>query len=77
MSADQAAETARKNPDEIKAQAEKRARAAIMVDAIADQEKVEISDEEVADRVAMIVTQSGRERERVATIIPRKKIAHR
>jgi trigger factor len=56
----------RENPGEIKAQAEKRARAAIVVDAIADQENVEITDDEVGDRVGMIVTGAGRSRERVA-----------
>ncbi|HEX4209204.1 MAG TPA: trigger factor [Candidatus Binataceae bacterium] len=56
----------RENPDEIKAQAEKRARAAMVVDAIADQENIEVTDDEVGDRVGMIVTGSGRSRERVA-----------
>jgi trigger factor len=56
----------RKNPDEIKAQAEKRARAAMVVDAIADQEKIEITDDEVGDRIGMIVTGAGRSRERAA-----------
>jgi len=56
----------RENPDELKAQAEKRARAAMVVDAIADQENVEITDDEVGDRVGMIVTGAGRSRERVA-----------
>ncbi len=38
----------------------------LIVDAIAEQEKVEVSDDEVADRVAAIVTQSGRQRDRAA-----------
>jgi trigger factor len=58
---------ARENPDETKARAEKRARSALLVDAIADQENVTTSDDEVAERVASIVTRSGpRQRERVA-----------
>lgn len=67
MSAEQAAEAAHKNHDEFKTRAEKRAHTSLIVDALADQEKVEVSDEEVAERVALIGTQSGRERERVAT----------
>jgi trigger factor len=66
MPAEQAAETAHKNHDEFKARAEKRAHTSLIVDALADQEKVEVSDEEVAERVALIVNQAGRERERVA-----------
>jgi trigger factor len=56
----------RENPDEIKAQAEKRARAAMVVDGIADQEQVEVTDDEVGERVSMIVAGAGRARERVA-----------
>jgi trigger factor len=66
MSAEQAAEAAHKNHDEFKARAEKRAHSSLIVDALADQEKIEVSDEEVAERVALIVTQAGRDRERVA-----------
>jgi trigger factor len=56
----------RENPGEIKAQAEKRARAAMVVDGIADQEHVEITDDEVGERVGLIVTGAGRARERAA-----------
>jgi trigger factor len=63
---DAALERARQNPEEVKARAEKRAKSELIVDAIAEQEKVEVSDDEVADRVAAIVTQSGRQRERAA-----------
>ncbi len=66
MSAEQAAEAAHKNHDEFKTRAEKRAHSSLIIDAIADQEKIEVSDEEVAERVAVIVTQAGRDRERVA-----------
>ena len=61
-----AIERALQNPDDLKARAEKRAKSGLIVDAIAEQEKVEISDDELADRVAAIVTQSGRQRERAA-----------
>jgi trigger factor len=66
MPAEQAAEAAHKNHDEFKTRAEKRAHSSLIVDAIADQEKIEVSDEELAERVAVIVTQAGRDRERVA-----------
>ena len=66
MSAEQAAEAAHKNHDEFKTRAEKRAHSGLIVDAIADQEKIEVNDEEVAERVAVMVTQAGRDRERVA-----------
>jgi trigger factor len=59
--------TARQAPKESRARAEKRARSALIVDAIADQENVEVNDDDVADRVATLVTQgSGRQRERLA-----------
>ncbi|HXZ88109.1 MAG TPA: trigger factor [Candidatus Binataceae bacterium] len=61
-----ALDRARQNPEDVKARAEKRAKSGLIVDAIAEQEKVEVSDDEVADRVAAIVTQSGRQRERAA-----------
>jgi trigger factor len=54
------------NRDELRTRAEKRARSSLVVDALADQESVAISDEELADRVANLVTHSGRERDRVA-----------
>lgn len=66
MPAEQAAEAAHKSHDEFRSRAEKRAHTSLIVDALADQEKVEVSEEELAERVALMVTQSGRERERVA-----------
>src|SRR5579863_697186 len=58
---------ATENPDETKGRAEKRARSALIVDAIAGQENVEVSDDEVAERVGAIVTRSaGKQREQVA-----------
>jgi trigger factor len=62
-----ALERARQEPEEMKSRAEKRARSALIVDAIADQENIDVTDEEVATRVGTLVTQSGnRQRERVA-----------
>src|SRR5579864_2967947 len=57
---------ARENPEELHGRAERRARVALIVDAIADQENVEVSDDDVADRVAQMVTRSGRQRDRMA-----------
>jgi len=54
------------NRDELRTRAEKRARSSLIVDALADQEGVAISDEDLADRIAKLVTHSGRERDRVA-----------
>lgn len=56
----------KQNADDLKSRAEKRARTALIVDALADQEKIEINAEELGDRVAQIVTQSGRNRDRAA-----------
>ena len=66
MPAEQAMEAAHKAHDEFKARAEKRAHSSLVIDALASQENVEVSDEEVAERIATIVTQAGRDRERVA-----------
>jgi len=66
MPRESALERARQNPEEIKTRAEKRAKSALIVDAIAEQEKIEVSDDDVANRVATIVTQSGQQRERAA-----------
>lgn len=57
---------AQENPEETRGRAEKRARGALVLDAIATQEGVEVDDDELAERVASLVTGSGRQRERVA-----------
>ncbi len=57
---------AQENPEETRKRAEKRARSALVLDAIANQEGIEVSDDELADRVASLVTRSGRQRDRVA-----------
>jgi len=63
---EQAHARAHENAQELRTRAEKRARTMLLVDAIANQEQVEVSDEEVAERVARMVREAGRERERVA-----------
>jgi len=57
---------AAENRQELRTRAEKRARSWLIIDALASQEGVEVSDEEVADRVAKIVTSSARDRDRAA-----------
>jgi len=67
MSREVALARARQEPDDLKARAEKRARSALIVDAIAAQENVEVTDDEVAERIATLVTQGGGpQRERLA-----------
>ena len=66
MAAEAAAERVREAADEIRTRSEKRAQSMLIVDALADQEGISVSDDELADRVAALVTQSGRERDRVA-----------
>src|SRR5260370_23005106 len=61
-----ATERVKQNADDPKTRAEKRARTALIVDALAEQEKIEVNDEELGDRVAAVVTQSGRSRDRAA-----------
>ena len=70
---DEAAARARQEPEELMKRAQKRARSALIVDAIADQENVEVDDDEVADRVGVLVRQSGaRNRERAAEFYSRE-----
>jgi trigger factor len=63
---EQAHARAHENSPELRPRAEKRARTMLLVDAIASQENITISDEETADGVARMVREAGRERERVA-----------
>jgi trigger factor len=66
LSHEDAGERVKQSADDLKTRAEKRARTGLIVDALAEQEKIEINDEELGERVAAIVTQSGRNRERAA-----------
>ena len=66
LSHDEAGERVKQSADDLKTRAEKRARTGLIVDALAEQEKIEIDDEELGARVAAIVTQSGRNRDRAA-----------
>jgi len=66
FSEEQATERVNASSDDLKQRAEKRARTVLIVDALADQEKIEVSDEELGDRVAKIVTEAGRARDRAA-----------
>ena len=66
LSHEDATERVKQSADDLKSRAEKRARTALIVDALAEQEKIEINDEELGDRVAQIVTQAARNRDRAA-----------
>jgi trigger factor len=66
MSHDEAHAKARENADDIKTRAEKRSRSALIVDAIADQENIEVTDDDVAERIGQMVTYAGRAREQMA-----------
>ncbi len=66
LSHEDASERVKQSAEDLKTRAEKRARTALIVDALAEQEKIEINDEELGERVAAIVTQSGRNRDRAA-----------
>ncbi len=66
LSHEDASERVKQSAEDLKARAEKRARTALIVDALAEQEKIEIDGEELGERVAEIVTQSGRNRDRAA-----------
>jgi trigger factor len=67
MPRENAAERVRNSADEIRTRAHKRALSSLIVDAIAAQENVQVSDDELAGRVAEIVTRSsGKNREHAA-----------
>jgi trigger factor len=67
ISREAAIERTRENAEEFAVRAQKRALSTLIVDAIAEQEKIEVSDDELAERIAAIVTRApGRERERLA-----------
>ena len=56
----------RENVEDIKSRAEKRSRSALIVDAIADQENIDVTDDEVGERIGQMITYSGRAREQMA-----------
>ncbi len=66
LSHEDATERVKQNADDLKTRAEKRARTALIVDALAEQEKIEVDDEALGNRVVEVVTQSGRNRDRAA-----------
>lgn len=64
---EQIAERVKASEEEIKTRAEKRARSALVLDALAEQEKIEAGDDELAERIGAIMRQSGgRNRDRLA-----------
>jgi trigger factor len=64
---EQIGERMRASAEEIKTRAEKRARTSLVLDALAEQEKTEASDDELAERIGAIMRQGGtRNRERLS-----------
>jgi trigger factor len=63
---EQVAEQVKNAGEDLKRRAEKRARTALILDALAEQEKIQVSDEDLGDRVAKLVTEAGRARDRAA-----------
>ncbi len=66
MTREQARAEAESRAEELRARAERNTRSIIILDCLAEQEKVEVSDEEVAERVVELVSEAGSARERVA-----------
>jgi trigger factor len=66
MSHEEAHAKARENADDIKSRAEKRSRSALIVDAIADQENIDVTDDEVGERIGQMITYAGRARDQMA-----------
>lgn len=63
---EQVAEQVKNAGEDLKRRAEKRARTALILDALAEQEKIQVSDEDLGDRVAKLVTEAGRARDQAA-----------
>ena len=67
LAEEQVGDRIRASAEEIKTRAEKRARTSLVLDALAEQEKVEASDDELAERIGAIMRQGGtRNRERLS-----------
>lgn len=52
--------------EEFHSRAEKRARNTLILDALSDQEQIEVSDDELAERIGLVLRQSGRSRDRMS-----------
>src|SRR5262249_34543057 len=64
---EQVAERVNAAAEELKSRAHKRATTALVLDALSDQEKVSIDDDELADRIGAILRQTGgKNRERMS-----------
>jgi len=63
---EQIAEQLRASAEEFHNRAVKRARNTLILDALCEQEHVEVDDEQLAERIGLILRQSGRTRERLA-----------
>jgi trigger factor len=69
LAEEQVAERLRIDAEDLKTRAEKRARVALMLDALAEQESITVSDDELAERLGIIMRQgAGRGRDRLTEI---------
>jgi len=59
MPEEQVTERMQASAEDIKTRANKRAASSLVLDAIADQEKVEATDDELAERIGAIIRQAG------------------
>jgi trigger factor len=66
LSEEQVAEQVRASAEEFRTRADKRARNTLILDALSEQEQVEVDDEQLAERIGLILRQSGRGRDRLA-----------
>jgi FKBP-type peptidyl-prolyl cis-trans isomerase (trigger factor) len=59
MPPEQVSERVQASAEEIKTRAQKRAATGLVLDALAEQEKVEVTDDELAERIGAIIRSSG------------------
>jgi trigger factor len=69
---EKAAERVASRREELNGVAARRVRERLLIEALVTQEHIEVSDDELAARVAKLVSESGRERERVAKFYARE-----
>ena len=56
---EQISEQVQRSAEDIKTRAQKRAATGLVLDALAEQEKVEVTDDELAERIGAIIRQAG------------------
>ena len=69
MPEEQVTERVQSAAEDIKTRAQKRAASGLVLDALAEQEKVEVTDDELAERIGAIIRQAGtKNRERFSEL---------